>query len=104
MSGFMKPVIEYAEYWEVETSVGTEIVPSDVVDVTNVGVLHDEGSVLARVAPYVEGTPRTVIGHHGWIARMSAPGYMDCTEWSCHTSYEAAAEYLEEMYGEESDE
>lgn len=40
-NSFMQPAIEYADYWEVETSAGTEIVLSDVVDVTNVGVLHD---------------------------------------------------------------
>jgi hypothetical protein len=38
---------------------------------------------------------------HGWLARLSAPGYMDCTEWSAFDSFEAAATYLLDAYGDQ---
>jgi len=38
---------------------------------------------------------------HGWYARLSAPGYLDCTEWTgpCKTE-EGAINQLYELYGE----
>lgn len=36
---------------------------------------------------------------------MSAPGYLDCTEWCVFDSVKEAREYLKEYYGDdESDE
>ena len=53
----------------------------------------------------LEGKPynpdETLERKTGWLARMSAPGYMDCTNWTVHDSEEAAKEYLEEMYGDD---
>ena len=40
----------------------------------------------------------------GYGARLSAPGYMDCTEWSVFDSPEEASAYLEEMYPDEDNE
>jgi len=38
----------------------------------------------------------------GWAARLSMPGYLDCTEWvGPFTSEQAAADYIHETYGEE---
>lgn len=43
-----------------------------------------------------------VIEHEGWFARLSMPGYMDCTDWSGPFETEAEAlEYLNELYGDE---
>ena len=40
----------------------------------------------------------------GWFARLSAPGYMDCTEWSGpFDSEQAARDELREMYGDDDD-
>jgi hypothetical protein len=36
----------------------------------------------------------------GYLARFSAPGYLDCTEWAVFPSHEAAAAYLAEQEGE----
>lgn len=38
---------------------------------------------------------------HGWCARLSAPGYMDCTEWcGPFDTVEEAAEALLDMFEE----
>jgi hypothetical protein len=34
----------------------------------------------------------------GWGARLSAPGYADCTEWAVHETEEEAREYLADAY------
>ena len=40
----------------------------------------------------------------GWFARLSAPGYLDATEWTGpFKTAEEADGYLDEMYGDESD-
>jgi hypothetical protein len=40
----------------------------------------------------------------GWGARLSAPGYLDCTDWCVFDTEEEAVAYLDETYGEEDDE
>ena len=37
----------------------------------------------------------------GYGARLSASGYMDCTEWAVFDTREEAAQYLLDMYGNE---
>lgn len=35
----------------------------------------------------------------GWVARLAAPGYLDCTDYTIHDSEEEAYSYLEEYHG-----
>jgi hypothetical protein len=88
---FMQKQVDRFSAWRVETTCGTECVPVDVCgDVENLG-------------QYIEGTeqdaPELV---EGWFCRLSAPGYMDCTEWSGphQTRVQALAE-LDRMYGDD---
>lgn len=37
----------------------------------------------------------------GWGARLSAPGYLDCTDWCVFDTAEEAKEHLREMYDAE---
>lgn len=54
---------------------------------------------------YVSGTILSVQIVTGYGARLSAAGYMDCTEWSVFSSVDAAKEYLRETYhDDETDE
>jgi hypothetical protein len=76
---FMKPVADHFAAYHVETNVGTELVPEsvcgEIVDVT------DEGET-GMLSAYVEGNEiRSVERCEGWFARLSANGYLDCTEW-----------------------
>lgn len=95
---FMKPQVYKGEYFEVNTSAGTEIVPTDYVGRTM--AVH-----VDALLNYLEGTPddpeEVCEVHSGWLARMSAPDYLDCTDWSAHRTETEATEYLNEMYGDD---
>lgn len=112
---FMQPHIEQSDYLRVTTNAGDEIVPADLVRVSFAidyragGYFSEDNefhSALARaIAPYCEGSDIGEIWPmRGFLARMSAPGYMDCTDWSAHATEEEARAYLAEMYGDDSDE
>lgn len=46
--------------------------------------------------------PEDVVTESGWYARLSAPGYLDCTEWSGpFDTEEEAIEELKEMHGDD---
>lgn len=93
---FMERDIYHGDYYAVEANHGeTHIIPADVVGrVTTAGELRD----------YVNGTidepdvPITALS--GWLARLSAPGYMDCTDWTAHETEGEAIAYLDETYGD----
>jgi len=97
---FMQPQVYHDHYFEIETSIGTEIVPAGVIGRTC-------ATDVSAFLDYLEGTPNDedelVPVKEGWVARMSAPGFMDCTDWSAHESEEAAIFYLKEMYGDDDD-
>ena len=110
---FMQPDIQHCDYFACDTSIGTEYVPADVirlpfsVDFT-AGGIFDEDSVhwpklLAALYPYCEGTLVEVCPKTGWLARLSAPGYMDCTDWSPYDTEEEAVAGLKEMYGDDDE-
>lgn len=93
---FMRPQIDGpVAVWVVDTDQGTEIVPIDVCD-------DREG-----LTQYLQGEPYDLQDAERrsgqYIARLSAPGFMDCTDWSIFDSYQAAAEYLVETYDDQDD-
>lgn len=95
---FMQPQIYLTYYFVVNTSMGTEIVPYDVIGRTmNVHV--------DALLDYLEGTPDDPDGlcevSTGYIARLSAPGYLDCTDWSVFDTEDEAREYLRDTYGDD---
>jgi hypothetical protein len=90
MSRFMKPEIYEGDFYAVETSHGTWFVPDDCVGTAIQDVMEFES--------YVEGIPQSYEKKHGFGARLSASGYMDCTEWNVLDSEEEAVSYLCELY------
>lgn len=93
---FMQPHIEFGAYYLVETSAGTEIVPQDVCGKPETA--HD-------LRDYLEGEPddsQSFELRNGWLARMSAAGYTDCTGWTAHETEAEALAYLVEMYGNDN--
>lgn len=94
---FMQPVIEQSEYFSVETSIGTEIIPADLIGLEN--------CTDGELREYLEGAPVSPNGVayriSGYVARMTAPGYMACTEWRAFDTEQNAREYLVSIYGEE---
>jgi len=93
--GHMQPVIEHGDYFAVETTAGTEIVPAS---------LAYAPKCADDMRDYIEGEPLDIDAPverlTGYLARMTAPGYMDCTDWTAHASESDAQTYLMETYGE----
>jgi hypothetical protein len=89
--GFMQQqVTTKRAWWEVDGTNGTEWF--DQEDFTELEARQNyQGKVWSS-------TPR-----EGFGARLSAPGYLDCTEWSVFDTEQEAWDYLEEMYGDDDE-
>jgi hypothetical protein len=102
---FMEPQIEHNNWFEVETDNGTEFVPVDLIDVRgsiDIGETLDpteHGDIIAALHDYCEGRPQSVKLIEGFGARLSAPGYLDCTPWCVFATEEEAQEYIKEELG-----
>jgi hypothetical protein len=112
MSNFMQRQVTGLENWlRVETKHGTEFVR--IADVTlfvrdSETVTHpmsdeDRDATIEKIRPYVEGKPESWENIKGYGARLSALGYLDCTEWSVFDTREDAEKYLDEMSDEEDE-
>jgi hypothetical protein len=97
---FMQKQIYYSAYFEIDTTCGTEIVPDDCV-----GAKIRGGVMPEQLQDYLEGKPlnpyERIMRQNGWLARLSAPGYLDCTCWSAHKTEQEANDFLDDMYGED---
>ena len=112
MSNFMQRQVTGFENWlQVETPQGTEFVRiSDVTlfvrdseTVTHPMSPEDRDATEQKIRPYVNGKPLSWENIKGYGARLSAPGYLDCTEWAVFDSEEEAREFLADEDGEEED-
>ena len=106
---FMDPEIYKTTGTEIETDWGTCYVPSDVMTPPTERIDDDSPDFAewCKVAgDYCEGGPsriRSLAPCAGWFARMSAAGYLDCTEWCCYQTKREALDALSEMYGDGDD-
>ena len=95
----MQPQVYWDTYVSIETTAGTEIIPLEVY-----GFLSDIRP-FDDLQVYLEGLPlddsEIPEEREGWVARMSAPGYLDCTDWTAHETEAKAHAYLSDMYGNE---
>lgn len=99
--GFMQPEIEFGRWVRIDGPNGTEFIPADLVDTTSLtlGETQTEGlgPIIEATADYREN--REVYEAElieGWGARLSAPGYMDCTSWSVFETEAEAKESLDD--------
>ncbi len=95
MSFMEKQVTEKKLWWIVETTQGTECFPVDLIgkEPADSEAFHD----------YCEGDVQSWEQREGFGARLSAPGYLDCTPWSVFDTEEEAEQYLEETYGDDEE-
>lgn len=97
--GFMQKQITAKQKWyRVETSQGTQTVPMELIG--------PEPADSLAFDSYVEGGYESVESWElveGYGARLSAPGYLDCTEWTVFDTVAEAEKYLEEMYGDDQE-
>src|SRR5260370_41887404 len=96
MSFMQKQVTEKELWWAVETTHGTEFLPVDLIG--------KEPADSEAFREYCEGDVLSWEQQEGYGARLPAPGYLDCTEWTVFDTAEEAEQYLEEMYGDEASE
>lgn len=97
---FMEPEILRTRYYVVSANHGeTHFLPVDI---------EPNAQTNAELQNYVEGkvddpddAPEV---KDGILARLSAPGYMDCTGWTPYDTIDEAREGLREMYGDDDDE
>jgi hypothetical protein len=90
-------VPEYIEDtpFEVETNCGTFVVLSELVG---------DDPELGDFKDYVEGEPEEFTRlDPGIVYRLSAPGYLDCTDWNYAETMEEAKEQIESMYDVDPD-
>ncbi len=87
----MKKDIKYDRWFVIDTTHGTVVIPQDYIGKT----LHITAS---DVSDYIEGKFLGFEVVDGYGARMSMPGYLDCTEWTVFDSEEKADQFLCEMY------
>lgn len=101
---FMEPYTYHGSYYHVDTQLECFIVPADHVG------CEATATELACYAPeYVSQAALDQIDEwevelrQGWYGRLSADGYLDCTEWE---TADTEAELLEILQGDddESDE
>lgn len=99
---FMERQIVYGRWIEVDGPCGIDAIPFDVVYPSqNQKTLHP---TFEDVRDYTENREAYSIEvRDGYGARLSAPGYMDCTEWSVFDTEDEAREYLDEYYPEDEE-
>jgi hypothetical protein len=56
-----------------------------------------------QIRPYVEGTIQSWENVKGFGARLSAPGYLDCTDWAVFDTEGEAKAYLDENYPDDEE-
>jgi len=105
---FMEQEVVEDDWLEVETEVGGHCIPADLVGDPDENWDDETESYdpdyVADVLQYVEGKRvQEIRKRHGFGARLSAPGYLDCTEWTVFDTEQEALDYLVETYGDDED-
>jgi hypothetical protein len=115
MSFMQRQITDQLAWYEIDTNNGTWFVPTADADGGKIGqVLRvkeyeelpdgEKQDISDTLLQYTEGTCiERVSLRLGHGARLSAPGYLDCTEWSVFPTVKEAEEYLDEYYPEDED-
>jgi hypothetical protein len=104
---FMEPQIEQGQWYEIDTDNGITFIPADIVnkaDGLTIGQSADMAdasweTVEELIRPYCQANPQSVKLIEGWGARLSAPGYLDCTDWTVFETEQEARDYLRDELG-----
>ena len=106
--GHMRPVVQYGDWLEVDGDYGTEFIPAELAPDILAGVtdtltddVDDFADRIQELEDYLESrNVYSVERTEGYGARMSAPGYMDATEWSVFDTEIEAWDHLWEQHGD----
>lgn len=102
MAFMQEQVTRKLQWAEIDGPCGITYIPLDDVDAT---MLPDDDEITPEQEKYwlqyYEGVKLySVAVREGYGARLSAPGYLDCTDWSVYDSPEEALADLRDMYGD----
>lgn len=112
---FMEHEITGKQAWfAVEGDFGTDFIPIQVISLRyhdlTMGQAIDHttrklfDSLCTDIHDYTQHNHiYTITPIEGYGARVSAPGYLDCTEWAVFDTAEEAQAYLDEEYPKEND-
>jgi hypothetical protein len=112
MSNFMQRQVTGLENWlRVVTARGTDFVRiadtslfvRDSETLTHPMSDAERFDAVTKIQQYTDGEPQDWENIKGYGARLSAPGYLDCTEWSVFDTKEEAEKYLTENYLDEDE-
>lgn len=96
-----KQVTNRRAWLQVETkSDGTMVVEATLVGGVKDGSADGKPATYGdfnRIQAYVNSEPVSWQWITGHGARLSAPGYLDCTEWSIFDTEQEAREYLDSL-------
>jgi hypothetical protein len=98
--GFMEKQITGKERWAiVETNCGKEAVPIEQLNIALPYRVSGFVAACARILrDYLEGSEIfDVIEREGYGARLSAPGYLDSTDWTVFDTAKEAEDYLDDL-------
>jgi hypothetical protein len=104
MSDFMRPEIFFDECAAVvDTCQGIQVIPSSVCGDRRKQLEEelDHAELMEILGDYLESGTTEIYSveiQAGYLARMQAPGYLDCTGWTIHPTEKAARRNLREMY------
>ncbi len=109
---FMQHQVEHGVWITGDTDQGGFVIQGDLVDLNAIKLLiqHlNDNDILdideTPLRDYIEGNHLHALEiKTGYGARLSAPGYLDCTEWDFFETEDEAEEHLDETYGEEEEE
>ena len=97
---FLKPNLLADKYYQIETTQGTEIIPAHITNARGPArnfTAMCQGDILMPL-------DELMLPQQGYVARMFAPGYLDCTEWTAFPTLRQAQEYLMENYADDNNE
>lgn len=87
----MEKQIVYDRWVIIDTTEGMVAVPQDYIGKQTQFIASD-------VKDFIEGQFIEAHVVDGYGARMSMPGFLDCTEWTVFKTHEEADEFLCSMY------
>jgi len=100
----MQPEITFEPFEIIETNQGTVIVPAGTLSTNEIlELLNEETDPLHCLTDLGQAKEAGIYEvKEGWFARLSAPGYLDCTDWDGPFKTEQEAkEYLIDIYGDD---
>ncbi len=100
---FMQPSITRKMAWvELDGTHGSTFLPlADVGAFVPSETDDDDEAEIEYYSEYYEGTIQSINYVDGFGARLSAPGYMDATDWTVFPTEAEAEDYLVDTYGDD---